>query len=253
MMGERFTSALVRPPNDSYAGCLRPDGVTMDSAKARIQHTKYVKALWQIGVEVGELHPLDLPDSVFIEDTAVVLDEQVVLARPGAMTRRQEIITVADYFEEEGREVVWLEAGTLDGGDILRVGGYVLIGLSQRTDAAGAEAMERHVQRASMTPLVVPVEGRIHLKTSCSTLDAVTILATAATDLPNMPGVRVLRVPEGEEPAANCVAFRRSVILPLGYPKTEAGLVAAGFTPVPIDLSEFEKGGGGATCLSIRY
>jgi dimethylargininase len=206
-----------------------------------------------MGVEVIELSPLDLPDSVFIEDTAVVLGDKVILTRPGAMTRRQEIVTVADHFEEEGREVVWLEAGTLDGGDILRVGGYVLIGLSGRTDAAGAEAMSHHVLAASMTPMLVPVEGRVHLKTTCSTLDAVTVLASADTVLPDIPGVRVLRVPRGEEAASNCVAFRRSVIIPKGHRGTEELLGKAGFTPVPLDLGEFEKGGGGATCLSIRY
>ncbi len=253
MMGERFSRALVRPPNDSYAGCLRPGSVAIDPARARIQHQAYVKALKGIGVAVDELSALDLPDSVFIEDTAVVLDDKVILTRPGALSRRQEVITVADFFEEEGREVVWLEAGTLDGGDILRIGGYVLIGLSERTDADGAEAMARHVKDASMTPLEVPVGDQVHLKTTCSTLDAVTMVAAAATELPQMPGVRILRTPEGDELAANCVAFRRSVIMPRGYPRTEDLLRGAGFTPVPLDLSEFEKGGGGATCLSVRY
>lgn len=253
MMGERYTRALVRPPNDAYAGCLRPGGVSIDPSRARLQHRSYVSALIRMGVDVIELPPLDLPDSIFIEDTAVVLAGRVILTRPGAMTRRQEIVTVADHFEDEGREVVWLEAGTLDGGDILRVGGYVLIGLSERTDAAGAEAMASHVRVASMTPLVVPVEGRVHLKTTCSTLDAVTVLASTDTYLPEIPGVRVLRAPLGEESASNCVAYGRSVILPEGYPGTKALLRQAGFTPVPLDLSEIEKGGGGATCLSIRY
>ncbi len=253
MMGERFTNALVRAPNEAYTGCLRPGDVTIDLTRARAQHRAYVNALRQIGVEVSELPPLDLPDSVFIEDTAVVLGEKVILTRPGALSRRQEVVTIADHFEDEGREVIWLEAGTLDGGDILRVGGYVLIGQSERTDADGAQAMARHVQAASMTPLTVPVEGRVHLKTTCSTLDAVTIMASAETEIPPIPGVRILRLPSGDELASNSVAFRRSVMLPQGYPRSEQLLRDAGFTPVPLDLGEFEKGGGGATCLSVRY
>lgn len=253
MMGERFTRAAVRPPSEAYAGCLRAEGVHIDLARARIQHQRYVAALTQLGVAVSELTPLDLPDSVFVEDTAVALGERVVMTRPGAMSRRQEVMTVADFFEEEGLELSWLKAGTLDGGDVLKIGGYVLIGLSERTDEAGARALSELARAANMTPVEVALSDRIHLKSSCSTLDAVTILATAATELPDLPGVRVLRVPEGEELAANCVAYQRSVLLPPDHPGAEALLRDHGFTPAPLDLSEFEKGGGGATCLSIRY
>lgn len=253
MMGEKFTNALVRPPSDAYAGCLRPGHIAIDPAKARRQHQRYVAALREIGVEVTDLSPLDLHDAVFVEDTAVVLGDKVVLTRPGALSRRQELMTVLDFFEEEGMEVLRLDAGTLDGGDVMRIGGYVLIGQSERTDADGAKALAAHVHAASMTPVEVPVEGRIHLKTTCSTLDAVTILATEQTLLPEIAGVRVMRVPEGDELAANCVAFERSVIMPSGHPKVEALLRKNGFTPVPLDLSQFEAGGGGATCLSIRY
>lgn len=253
MMGERFSSALVRAPSEAYSGCLRPGSVSINTSRARLQHQTYVAALRKAGVKVTELTPLDLPDAVFIEDTAVALGEHIILTRPGALTRRQEIMTLGDFFEDEGRPLTWLNAGTLDGGDVLRVGGYVLIGRSERTDAEGAEALAEIVRSANMTPFEVPVTDRVHLKTSCSTLDAVTIIATAATELPTLAGVRVLRVPEGEELAANCVAFDRSVLLSKGHPKTEEMLVKHGFTPVPLDLSEFEKGGGGATCLSVRY
>jgi dimethylargininase len=253
MMGERFSSALVRAPSEAYAGCLRPGAVKINTSRARLQHQTYVAALRKAGVKVTELTPLDLPDACFIEDTAVALGEHIVLTRPGALTRRQEIGTVGDFFEEEGRPLTWLQAGTLDGGDVLRVGGYVLIGRSERTDAEGAEALAELVRTASMTPFEVTVTDRIHLKTTCSTLDAVTLIATANTELPELAGVRVLTVPEGEELAANCVAFNRTVILSQGHPKTEAMLAEHGFNPVPLDLSEFEKGGGGATCLSLRY
>jgi dimethylargininase len=253
MMGERFTRALVRPPTDAYAHCLRPEDVVIDPSKARVQHRAYAAALRDIGVEVRELGPLDLHDAVFVEDTAVALGDRVVLTRPGAMTRRQELMTVLDFFEEEGIEVGRLDAGTLDGGDVMKVGGYVLIGLSERTDQDGAAALAAHVREASMTPVEVPVTDRIHLKTTCSALDAVTILATEATALPELAGVRVLRVPPGHELAANCVAFRRSVVLPAGHAEVEALLRDHGYAPVPVDLSQFEAGGGGATCLSVRY
>ena len=253
MMGERFTRALVRAPSDAYAGCLRPENVTINTSRARVQHNAYAAALRTAGVQVRELTPLDLPDACFVEDTAVALGESIVLTRPGALTRRQEVMTVADFFEEEGRRLIWLKAGTLDGGDVLRVGGYVLIGRSDRTDAEGVAALAALVRDASMTPFEVPVTDRVHLKTSCSTLDAVTLIATASTELPELAGVRVLRVPEGEEAAANCVAFNRSVIMSQGNTKTEELLRSHGFTPVPLDMSEFEKGGGGPTCLSIRY
>lgn len=253
MMGERFSRVLVRQPSEAYAGCLRPNGVSIDLTRARIQHQAYVKALKEAGVGVSTLTPLDLPDSVFIEDTAVAIGEQIVLTRPGAMTRRQEIMTVADFFEEEGRQVRWLRRGTLDGGDVLRIGGYVLIGVSERTDSEGARELAQIVEGASLSAFEVEVRDRVHLKSTCSTLDAVTILATKDTELPVIPGVRVLRVPDGESEAANCVAFNRTVILPTGYPATEALLREQGYTPNPVELGEFIKGGGGPTCLSVRY
>lgn len=252
-MGERFSHAVVRSPSAAYAGCLRPEGVTIDMTRARIQHQTYVGALRQIGVQVTELDPIDLPDAVFVEDTAVALGDRIVLTRPGALSRRQEIMTVADFFEEVGKSLVWLEAGTLDGGDVMRIGGYVLIGQSERTDIDGFEALSEQVRAASMNPIGVPITDRVHLKTSCSAIDAVTILATASTTLPELPAVRILRVPAGEELAANCVAYDRTVVMAAGYPQTMKLLESHGFTPLPIDLSELQKGGGGATCLSIRY
>jgi dimethylargininase len=232
---------------------LRPGHIAIDPSKARVQHQAYVAALKGVGVKVTQIGPLDLHDAVFVEDTAIALGDTIVLTRPGAMTRRQELMTVLDFFEEEGIEVGRLDDGTLDGGDVMKVGGYVLVGLSERTDAAAAAELSKHVAAANMTQVEVPVTDRVHLKSTCSALDAVTILATESTALPELPGVRVLRVPAGEELASNCVAFQRSVVLPAGYSGTEQLLQDAGFTPVPVDLTQFEAGGGGATCLSVRY
>lgn len=253
MADERYTRAVVRAPSDAYAGCLRRANVSINPSRARVQHTAYVAALRRAGARVVELTPLDLPDAVFVEDTAVALGERIVLTRPGAMTRRQEVMTVADFFEDEGMDVTWLADGTLDGGDVMRVAGHVLIGRSGRTDAAGATALAELVTAAGLIPVEVAVTDRIHLKSTCSTLDASTIIASERTVLPELPGVRVLRVPADEELASNCVGFDGTVLVPAGNPRTEELLAQHGYTPVALDLSEIEKGDGGATCLSIRY
>jgi len=253
MADKRYARAVVRAPSDAFAGCLRKANVSINPSRARVQHGAYVAALRQAGVTVVELMPLDLPDAVFVEDTAVALGDRIVLTRPGAMTRRQEVMTVADFFEDLGLDVTWLKAGTLDGGDVMRVAGHVLIGRSGRTDADGAGALAELVTAAGMIPVEVVVKDRIHLKSTCSTLDATTIIATERTELPAIPGVSVIRVPPGEEAASNCVAFGATVLVPAGNPRTEELFRQRGFEPVSIDLGEFEKGDGGATCLSIRY
>jgi dimethylargininase len=253
MVEERYTRAVVRAPSDAYAGCLRRANISINASRARVQHAAYVAALRQAGARVVELTPLDLPDAVFVEDTAVALGDRIVLTRPGAMTRRQEVMTVADFFEDEGLDVTWLGAGTLDGGDVMRVAGHVLIGLSGRTDADGAKALAEIVTAAGMIPVEVVVADRIHLKSTCSTLDATTIIASERTVLPELPGVRVLRTPPGEELASNCVGFGGTILVPAGNPRTEELLAQHGYAPVALDLGEIEKGDGGATCLSVRY
>lgn len=253
MADQRYTRAVVRAPSDAYAGCLRRANVSINPSRARVQHTAYVAALRQAGARVVELPPLDLPDATFVEDTAVALGDRIVLTRPGALTRRQEVMTVADFFEDEGLKVTWLNAGTLDGGDVMRVAGHVLIGRSDRTDADGARALAEIVAAGGLVPLEVAVTDRIHLKSTCSTLDATTILASAQTVLPELPGVRILRVPAGEELASNCVGYGGTILVPAGNPRTVELLAQHGYTPVALDLGEFEKGDGGATCLSIRY
>lgn len=256
MLKRLFTHALVRPPSDAYQHCIRiGKKEKIDILKAKVQHDRFTNALRNfLGVKVKTLLPLDLPDSVFIEDTAIVLEGRVIATNPGAETRKQEVTTVLDFFEEEGYHITTLERGTMDGGDIMRIGGYVVIGISTRTSKEAAEELSRIVKWLGLTPVVVKVNPQtIHLKTACSPLDPVTIIAAPQAQLPELPGIRIVHTPETGLNAANCVAVGGKVIMCKGYPRSREIIEKHGYEVMELDLSEFEKGGGGPTCLCLRY
>lgn len=256
MLSRLFTHALVRPPSDAYQYCIRIGRKEkIDLLKAKVQHDKFTTALREfLGVNVKSLLPLELPDAVFIEDTAIVLDGKVIATNPGAETRKQEVTTVLDFFEEEGYHITILERGTMDGGDIMKIGGYVIIGISTRTNREAAEELSRIVKWLGLIPVTVNVNPKtIHLKTACSPLDPVTIIAAPQAQLPELKGIRIIQTPEEGLNGANCVAVGGKVVMCTGYPRTREIIEKLGYEVLELDLSEFEKGGGGPTSLCLRY
>jgi len=249
--------AFVRVPSAKLADGIvtnRPR-VLIDRDAADKQWDDYVSALTGAGWQIVEVAAADdQPDAVFVEDAAVVLSPSVaVLTRPGAEARRAEVAAVGDRLRESGFTLYELEApGTLDGGDVLVVGSTVYVGRSGRTDADGIRQLREVVAMAGLelTVVAVPVPtGTLHLKSSASALPDGTVLV--ASDLE--PGVfgRALRVPAGED--ANVVALdERTVLVPASAPGTADLVADLGYTVVKVDLSEFEKLEGSASCLSVR-
>jgi dimethylargininase len=195
-----------------------------------------------------------LPDSVFVEDAAVVLDEAAVLTRPGAASRRAEPDQLAPVLSAH-RPLLRLAApATLDGGDVLRVGGTLYAGLSPRTNAAGIDAL-----RALAAPLgyaVVPVAVRdcLHLKTACTALDPHTLLANPAwVDTAPFAGFNVIPVDPAEPWAANVLRVGAARLASAAYPRTLEQLARHGCSVTPVDLSEFAKAEAGPTCLCLVF
>lgn len=254
----RFTQAIARTPGQSIAHGLRAgDTANPDPALFADQHRTYVRALEQAGVDVRMLNPLeDFPDSVFIEDAALCLPEGAVLMHPGTPSRAREPDHVAQALGAcfaEVREIG--PAGHIEGGDILVTGREILVGLSDRTDRAGARRLQdcvaawRHKVRIVETP-----KGILHFKTACGLLDADTVLVPEALQKTDFfKGYRTLVVPEGEEAAANAVRVNDHVLLSAGYPKTAGLLTAAGYRVVILDTGEAAKVDGGLSCMSLRF
>lgn len=254
----RFERALTRLPAASVVRGLRArDSGDPDLALFERQHAAYRAALAAAGVAVEVLPPLeDFPDSVFLEDAALCLPGLAVALRPGAPSRRGEAAALRPRLEATFATVLDLpEGANLDGGDILTTDREILVGLSARSDAAGAEALA-----AALAPhgydvrLAATPPGVLHLKSDCATLGGSTVLATprlAASGC--FAGYEVIETAPGEEAAANAIRVNDRVFLAAGFPGTAERLAAAGYDLVPLDLSEAAKLDGGLSCLSLRF
>ena len=251
-----FSRAIARRPGRTLAAGISSAGLGKpDLDVAKVQHRAYVKALEGCGLMVDVLPPSDsYPDAVFVEDVAVCTPSCAILTRPGAESRRGEAALIAKAIDERFECVERIEEGTLEGGDVMMVGTHFFIGLSARTDAAGARQMREILARHGLSGSTVGLEGMLHLKTGLSYLENGVLLATRpAAAHPQFADLRVLEVADEEAYAANSVWVNDRVLMPTGYPRTRGLVEKAGYCVVEVETSEFRKLDGGVSCLSLRY
>lgn len=225
----------------------------IDVNLAAQQHFAYELKLEALGCEVRSLAAeAELPDSVFVEDTAVVLDELAILAWPGAESRRAEVGTVAAALGPY-RKLAYIEdPGTLDGGDVLTVGKRLFVGLSQRTNAAAAEQMRALLPVYGYSVQAVPVEGCLHLKSAVTQVGERRLLINPAwVDPAAFAGFELIEVDPAEPFAANALLLKGLVVYPAAYPKTRQRLAERGIGVVAVEVSELAKAEGGVTCCSL--
>lgn len=251
----RFDRALARQPAGSAVDGLRAvDRGAPDMARFRAEHAAYVAALEQAGVAVEVLPPLEgFPDSVFVEDPALTFPEGAILLRPGAPSRLGEAAEIAAALTARFERVLALEAGFAEGGDVLVTPRAVIIGLSARTDARGAGAVAALLAEfGRKAEVVTPPPGVLHFKTACSLLDSETVLATEAL-AGFFPGMRVVRVPEGEDAAANALRVNDVVLVGAAFPRTAEALDRLGYRVVSLQVAETGKLDAGLSCMSLRW
>jgi dimethylargininase len=227
----------------------------IDVAKAIAQHKAYQDCLAQLGVRVVSLpaEP-DLPDAVFVEDAAVVVDEVAVITNMGAPSRRPEARSLVDPLSRY-RPVKYLaEPAALDGGDVLRVGRRIFVGLSQRTNRAGFFELRDILSAYDYQVAPVEVRGCLHLKSACSQIADDTILVNRSwIDVDPLRGFELIDVPEEEPAGANALLIKDVVIIAASFPKTRMLLERRGFRVRTIDLSELQKAEAGVTCTSLVF
>jgi dimethylargininase len=231
------------------------DRATIDFVRAVEQHSQYEEMLRALGVVVHRIPADDAcPDCCFLEDTALVLDEIAVLTRPGSQARRAEVAGVAPFVREQ-REVVEIEApATLEGGDVLRIGRELFVGVTTRTTRDGIDALQSHVEPHGYKVHPVDVPGALHLKSVCTAVDAHTILADASrVDLSPFAGYEVIQVPAAEWMAANVLLVGGTVCMHSGFEKTIGILRRREFDVRTTDISEFLKAEAGLTCMSLVF
>jgi dimethylargininase len=250
------TTAIVRPPPRSYATFYAPHGVTIDMRLADRQHAAYVAALVSAGLRVETVEPDErFPDGVFIEDTAVVWGERALRTRM-APHREGEQTAVVEHLEHTHDIVALPPDATLDGGDVLHTDNTTYVGRSTRTNASGARALREFLAPARRPVIEVPVEHCLHLKSAATWLgDGTMLLAHDLVDVSYFDADRVIFTADGEAKAANSVRIGSRLLLLDGYPATGAILREFAqyreLTAHALDMSEFEKGDGSLTCLSI--
>jgi dimethylargininase len=228
----------------------------VDHRNALAQHARYTETLVNLGLEVTTLPSLEaFPDSVFIEDAAVLVGELAILTRPGAATRRDEPATLSGLLSERFGIIGSItQPGTLDAGDVLQAGSHFFIGRSERTDEQGAGQLREILIQHGFGATIVPVPEGLHLKSGVAWLGQSTLLATAPiAALPVFADFDILTVPENETYAANSLLINDTVLVPAGFPATAGLLTAAGLDIHAVNVSEFQKLDGGLSCLSLRY
>ncbi len=227
----------------------------IDIPLAEKQHEEYEDSLRQLGCELLRAPELSgYPDSVFVEDCAVVFDEVAVVTRPGAESRRAEAISLEDVLEPY-RKLHYIEApGTLDGGDVLQLGRRILTGLSGRTNRAGFEQLHK-----LLTPLGYMVEGVVvreclHLKSAVTRVGENTVLLNPDwVDPLYFEGMEIIEVHPDEPEAANALLIGDTAIFPTEFPFTALRLAEAGIELLLVDNSEVLKAEGGVTCCSVVF
>lgn len=227
----------------------------IDIALAEKQHEEYEDALRKLGCELVRAPALPTyPDSVFVEDCAVVFDEVAIVARPGAESRRPEAISLEDVLEPY-RKLHYIEApATLDGGDVLQLGRRVLVGLSSRTNRAGFEQLHALLTPLGYTVEGVPMRHCLHLKTAVTKIGENTVLLNPAwVDPANFDGMEIIEVHPKEPAAANALLIGDTVIFPTEFPLTALRLAEAAIELLLVDNSEVLKAEGGVTCCSIVF
>ena len=252
-----FTKAIVRTPGKSITEGLSTAGLGFpDYQKALLQHKEYIKALKKCGLEVTVLEPDEhYPDSTFIEDTALLTSRCAVITNPGAPSRKGEVISMRKVLSEFYRNIDFIdEPGRIEAGDIMMVGTHFYIGLSERTNEAGAWKIIEILNKYEMSGSVVSLEKVLHLKSGVAYLENNNLVASGEfIEKSEFQKYNILMVDDDESYAANSVWINEKVLIPQGYPKAKNLIENAGYSTIEVDVSEFRKLDGGLSCLSLRF
>ncbi len=252
-----FSNAIVRSPCPNMVCGITTASLGQPNFEAaQRQHKRYIEALETCGVNVMILDSDDdYPDSVFVEDTALITPECAIITNPGALSRRGETESMSDALLEFFSEIEEIKTpGTLDAGDIMMVGNHYYIGLSQRTNAAGANQLIEILAAYDLTGSTVELAGILHLKTGLSYLENnILLIASGFLNEPQFKQFDQILVADDEAYAANSVWINGTVLVPAGFPKTKAAIEAKGLKTIELNVSEFQKLDGGLSCLSLRF
>lgn len=252
-----FTHAIIRKPARSVVAGLRGGGGPDPSFEGVAgEHAAYGAALVNAGLAVTILPALEaFPDSVFVEDPALVFPEGAILLRPGAPSRAGEVAEIAPALRDKFETVLSLDEGFVDGGDVLMTPERVMIGLSARTDKTGAEGLMRLLAKFGRRASVVETpKDVLHFKTDCALIDEETVLTTprlARTGV--FKGFREILTAAGEDAAANALRVNDRLFIGARFARTIDALDREGYAVTPLAVDEVDKIDAGLSCMSLRW
>ena len=250
-----MTIAITRDISPRFNECeiTHIDRTPIDMDVARAQHHQYVQALKELGCDVVELRAeADLPDSVFVEDTAFILPEVAVITRPGADSRKPETESIVRTLTPHIKLVYVREPATVDGGDVLVLDKQIYVGLSTRSNQEAIDQLNRLLGEYGYRVTGVQMHDCLHLKTAISRVDDKTLLINKNwVDTHHFTGFKCIEIDPSEPFAANCLPIGDSIIFPTVFPKTCAKLKAEGYKMRTVDVSELAKAEGAVTCCSL--
>lgn len=243
--------AFTRAVSPRLAECETTQAERVDVARATLQHAAYELALTEAGFEVRRLAALDeFPDGVFVEDTALLLGDHAVILRPGAASRDGETDSTALGLTNSF-VIHRLDAGHVDGGDVLRIERTLYVGISSRTDLAGIRALGELVAPLGYSVVPVPVAGGLHLKSAATCVNDVLVHNPAWVSAGQFPGTDPLPVAPGEDLGGNVLLAGETLLTAADSPHTAEALAARGFRTVTLDISEMRKADAALTCMSL--
>ncbi len=255
-----FTKAIVRPPGQNFAsGLTTVDLGKPDHELALHQHAAYCHVLASCGLELIPLLPVEWhPDSTVVEETAILTERGAVITRPGAESRRGETeeiqLLVHRQFPEAGAIVA---LGTVDGGDVCEAGTHFFIGISQRTNEAGATQLAEILTSFGYTSSLIDIRGLsniLHLKSGVAYLGGNSlVIIEALSTTKEFSDYELVHVNSAEEYAANCLYINGRVLIAAGFPNLKKQLENLGYPTMALEMSEFQKMDGGLSCLSLRF
>lgn len=250
-------TAITRAVSPAIVNCELSfiDRNPIDLARARQQHHAYEQLLEKLGARVISLpaEP-DLPDSMFVEDPAIVLDELAVILPLGTESRRREVFSLAAALAKFRKIEHVSLPGTLEGGDVLRIGRKLFVGLTKRSNAEGIRQLAAILAPHNYHVVAVPVTGCLHLKSAVTHLGGNTLLANRGWfDTTPLAGHEWIDVDPAEAHAANALTLGGTIIFPASFPCTRARIEARGFHVTSLDISELQKAESGLTCSSLLF
>jgi len=252
-----FKQAIVRRPGHSLVNGITTANLGQPDYQLTLkQHDAYIDALKTCGLNVTVMEADEkYPDGMFVEDTALVMPGLAVITRPGADSRRGEIDSIREQLGEFYEQIENIQApGTVDAGDIMMVGRHFYIGLSERTNEAGAAQMIEILRQYGFDGSTIPISEGLHFKSSISYLENNNIVVTGELcDKSGLAEFNPVTVDEANAYSANSVWINDHVLVPVGYAQTSAAIAALGYDVIELNVSEFQKLDGGLSCLSLRF